>query len=288
MQLSIFGGPDEPFPHKPKPELGELPVVTASRRTDLARWYPNYLIKVLREKYPPGRVHTLAPVTKFAAALLQEPLRPVLESYESLFVHLTCTGMGETEFEPLAPTAEETFRVLPALLAFLKDPRRLRFRVDPIIHVQKGREIYSNLPLAKGIINRAVEAGVRDFTTSFMTIYQKTARQLRAIGWEPLELPAGERREIFAELRDFTESRGARLHACCTEGLPESRCIDAYLLTQLHPRKLPCSSFEPRSREHCACHHSIDIGGFYNQPCKTGCRYCYARPEFGGDGLDQR
>ncbi|MCL4516414.1 MAG: DUF1848 domain-containing protein [Firmicutes bacterium] len=287
MQLSIFTAPDQPFPHRPKPELGEFPVVTASRRTDLVGWYRDYLIKVLREKYPPARTHTLVPVTKFAGALLKEPLRPVLESYESLFVHLTCTGMGGTEFEPLAPAVEETFRVLPELLAFLKDPRRLRFRVDPIIHVQKGRQTYTNLPLAEEIIQRAVEAGAKDFSTSFMTIYPKTVRQFGASGWEPVELMAGEKQEIFARLRRLTDSLGARLFACCTEGLPESRCIDAFLLTELHPRRIPCSGFEPRSRAYCACHHSVDIGGFYNQPCKTGCRYCYARPQltYGGAGF---
>lgn len=281
-QLAIFS--QQPFAHKPRVNKGEKVVISVSRRTDMVKWYPEDMLDQLATRYPPQRVHTLVLWTKFAEAVLTPAVRRALETYDNLYVHLTCTGMGKTDLEPFAPTVAATFANLPDLLGIIGGARHITLRIDPIFRARSSGGQYSNLPRLKEIMARGAEYGITHYTTSFLCHYPKVKAQMKRAGLETWEFTPEEQGEIAADLFNLAAGLGVRLDACAVPGLPGSRCIDPFLLTELHPQKLPCSCFEPRTRELCGCTHSIDIGGFYTKPCYTGCVYCYANMKRGSTG----
>lgn len=253
-------------------------VVTMSRRTDMY-WHPEKLIRILNEKYPPARVHTVVCLTKFPRAVYRPPFRDVLRNYVQVFVHLTVTGLGGTPLEPRVPGWETTLAELPALLDFVGTPARVRLRPDPLLVVKKGGNITSNLETAAEIIHRAGEWGIKSFSTSFLEEYPKVKNRLQRHGYNIVTLPPEERKEVIARLQAAANCHGGTVYTCCVPGLPTSACIDGKLLTRLHPRREECSHRKAAGqRKLCGCTESVDIG-WYNMTCRSGCLYCYASPQ---------
>ncbi|SMC00145.1 protein of unknown function [Thermanaeromonas toyohensis ToBE] len=259
-----------------KGNKGMKVVVSLSRRTE-PYFYAEKLAQVLISRYPPPRVHTVVIWTKFPQVVLST-MRGVLKKYDQLYVHLTVTGLGGTPLEPRVPRPEEVLARLPELIDFLGDPRRLRLRPDPLVVLERGKKILSNIEKVPEIIREAARAGVRDFSTSFMEVYPKVQRRLASQGFKALELSLKERREIWENLATTAAEEGATLYACCIPGWPVSRCIDGYLLTALHPQGQACRTDKSKGqRLSCGCTHSIDLG-WYSMRCPSGCLYCYAEP----------
>ncbi|MCG0277049.1 MAG: DUF1848 domain-containing protein [Thermanaeromonas sp.] len=251
-------------------------VISLSRRTE-PYFFARELTRLLLTRYPPERVHTVVVWTKFPQVVLNT-MRDVLKKYDQVYVHLTITGLGGTPVEPRVPRPEEALSHLPELIDFLGDPRRLRVRPDPLAVIRRGPEVFSNIEKAAEIIRRAVQLGVRHFSTSFMEVYPKVRRRLTYLGFEAVELDQKERKEIWETLANAAAEGGGTLYACCVPGWPTSRCIDGALLKALHPRGEDCRTDKPvGQRTLCGCTHSVDLG-WYSMKCPAGCLYCYAEP----------
>ena len=259
----------------PRVKPGDFKVVVSiSRRTE-PYFHAARLGELLSARYPPARVHTVVVWTKYPEAVLVR-LRPVLEGYAQVYVHLTITGLGGTPVEPRVPPPKEVLAKIPALIAFLGDPRRLRVRPDPLVAVKRGREVISNVEAAAEVIARAAALGVKSFSTSFVELYPKVRRRLAAAGWEAIPFLPAERERIMAELSLVAERHGAVLYTCCVPGMPMSRCIDGELLTTLHPLGERCRADKAGGqRPLCGCTHAVDLG-WYSMACPAGCLYCYA------------
>lgn len=249
-------------------------VVSLSRRTE-PYFYAGKLARVLSGRYPPERVHTVVIWTKFPETVLVR-LRRVLAGYAQVYVHLTVTGLGGTAVEPCVPPPERVLSQIPALIDFLGDPRRLRVRPDPLVVLQRKREVIENLTAARAVIREAASCGVKTFSTSFMALYPKVEQRLTRLGWEAIVPTAAERQRVWEELARVAAENGATLYACCVPGLPVSRCIDGALLTALHPAGERCRLDKAQGqRVECGCTHSVDLG-WYTMSCPSGCLYCYA------------
>ncbi|RPF42692.1 uncharacterized protein DUF1848 [Thermodesulfitimonas autotrophica] len=249
-------------------------VVSLSRRTE-PYFYAEKLAGVLTGRYPPERVHTVVIWTKFPETVLVR-LRRVLAGYAQVYVHLTITGLGGTAVEPCVPPPEKVLAQIPALIEFLRDPRRLRVRPDPLVVLQRKREVVSNLVTAGAVIREAASCGVKTFSSSFVALYPKVRQRLARLGWEVVVPAAAERQRVWEELARTAAANGATLYACCVPGLPVSRCIDGALLTALHPAGERCRLDKAQGqRAECGCTHSVDLC-WYTMPCPSGCLYCYA------------
>jgi len=255
--------------------VSEKKIISMSRRTDPA-WFPEKFCAVLLEKYPPETVHTIVIWTKFPGVLLQNPYRDLLSRYKQLYIHLTITGLGGTELEPNVPGYKDTLSTIPALAAFVGSPDRVRLRPDPLIRVRKNGKVIENLELVMEILQVACSYGIRTFSTSFCSPYQKVVIRLFRHGYTLLDYSAEMQVEILNKLRKLAEP--GIIHACCIPGAPVSRCIDGELLSKLHPQKEQCTALKAKNqRELCGCTASIDLG-WYGMICKSGCLYCYANP----------
>ncbi len=254
---------------------GKRIVISMSRRTD-PRWHAGTFIKTLREKYPPGRVHTVVIWTKFPMALTAPPYREVLEAYDQLCVYVTVTGFGGTPLEPGVPVPDDALAAIPELIELAGDPRRIRIRPDPLLALRKDGRLITNIPASREIMVKAAALGVTSFSTSFMENYPKVERRLRKNGYTVIDLAPEERVEIMSGLLKLGEKLGVTLNACCVAGFPVSACIDGRLLTGLHPDREVCRTDRATGqRKNCGCTHSVDIG-WYSMKCLSGCLYCYA------------
>jgi len=255
-------------------------VISASRRVDLLGGYPDLFADLLDKKAPPDRVHTLVIWTKSPRNLLFHPrLSRKVRNYESLFLHLTVTGMGGTLLERNIPPSGEVIRLLPDLIRFIGGPERVRLRFDPIVHLRMpDGSMYSNFGMFEDIFRPAAKLGIRDVTISWMDEYRKVVSHLRRKGIIP-ETPSDDvKRKELGLLLEIAVKCGGRLHGCCEPIMEASRCIDGELLSALHPRGLSCSTKKAAGqRELCGCTVSYDIGAY--RLCPHGCLYCYANPK---------
>ncbi len=260
-------------------------VLSASRRTDLPGFYPDRLAARVRARLDrAGRpLYGLVLWTRFPAALLEEPLRSLLErEVRNVAVNLTITGLGGSRLEPGAPATEAAVcAALEALDLLSGQPARLRWRFDPLLFGLNGLEAFERIarPLAA--------AGVPTVTVSFpssMSLAGPLGPRYAAAGIEPwpgIAAKAG----FAAALVDRASALGLRVLACCqpkvvarVPGLEGAQCIPREVLAALHPRAEPFPEARDRSqRRHCACLPSLDIGDYAEDPCGSGCAYCYSR-----------
>ena len=270
-------------------------VVSASRRTDLPRWYLPWLKAALKAEEArvvlpyggrrtvslrPEEVHTLVLWSKdFSVLLADTEARALLGRYGQVVVHFTVTGLGGTGLEPGAPALREALDQLPRLVELVGTPERVVARFDPIVHWWEGNRRQTNLAAAEPVFRACARNGIREVRTSFATLYGKVLR--RAVRWH--DPSPEERTRIALALRDLARTHGVRLSSCSdpaleAAGIPRAPCIDGSRLTELHPDRRPASTRRDRGqRPDCLCTEGADIGS-YTMVCPGGCLYCYARP----------
>ncbi len=278
-----------------------LQVISASRRTDLPRCFPETLSAWLREgqvkvKNPfngrerlvelkPALVHTLVLWSKDYSSLLENAggLRERLGHYKQVFFHFTITGLGGTLLEPGIIPLEKAVHQFRELIELAGDPGRVNWRFDPIVFWREGGDIQSNLEAFERIAAAASAAGLRTVTVSLCQWYKKS--RYRAGKYKlPWVTPGSDRtQEISERLQETAQKKGMEVRACCSPdltpfGIKPARCIDGELLTRLHPQKeIAVLKKDTGQRPDCGCTLSVDIGS-YQMACPQGCVYCYANP----------
>jgi hypothetical protein len=277
-------------------------VISASRRTDLARMFPSLFSRWLQQgwvevKNPfsglgrkvslePANVHTLVLWSKDYTRLLanEDRLLDRLRAYQQLYFHFTVTGLGGTPLEPGVVAAKQTDQQWEKLVAVAGDSRRVMWRFDPIVFWKDGRKVNSNLELFPEIARAAGHAGIKTVTTSLCHWYTKAKRRAVHCEIKPEE-PAPEKiKESIHWLLGQCSKYNMEVQACSCPGLIPSgvkpaKCIDGVLLNQLHPAQLKAESGKDNGqRPDCGCSRSIDIGS-YQLNCSEGCVYCYANPK---------
>lgn len=279
-----------------------LPVISASRRTDLARCFPAELsgwlqAGAVRVTNPfngkerqvdlrPEAVHTLVLWSKDYSRLLadEQGLRQQIQRYAQVYFHLTITGFGGGPYEPGIRGAEKVGSQFQDLVRLAGDARRVSWRFDPILFWHEGERIVSNLIYFQKIAAAAAQAGVTRMRVSLCHWYAKARRRADKAGL-PVVVPEPARiAGTAAWLQAQAAALGLEVQACCCPelvqaGIPAGHCIDGGLLAQLHPEGRPAAlGKDTGQRQDCGCTPSVDIGD-YRLSCPQGCVYCYANPQ---------
>jgi len=254
-------------------------VISASRRVDLAAYFPDKFINFLREKLPPEKVHTIVIWTKNPVRMLgNTDLITVLKDYDQLFFHISVTGMGGTILEPGIPPAAEILKIFPSVVKLAKSPERVRVRFDPIVHlILPGGKNYSNIDQFNMVVEWSLKAGIRHMVLSWMQVYPKVKKRLFDHHIKVIDISQDDIRKEADMLLEKAEKKEMTLHFCSTLPLKRSRCIDGFLLSRLHPDKERADTEKAGGQRFlCGCTKSWDIGWYYK--CPGGCLYCYANP----------
>ena len=273
-------------------------VLSASRMTDMPKFYPNELIEEVENRRNKGLlIHTLVLWTKHPKSLLTDPLYSYLKELRDngiqLYLQLTITGMGQLPMgvdrygypivmEPRAPIWEESVADLPEIINLLGNPLRVRLRIDPIIRFKDASgQVYSNLGYMPKIIASTAPLGIRTYSFSFVeNMYAKVLQRFEKLGATLMPPDEDERERTKEWLGKLCDQYGVNIYSCSVPGFSRSSCIDGALLEQLHDSHMPTSQKPQLHRPLCGCTDSIDIGGWPPKKCFTGCQYCYARSSY--------
>lgn len=277
-------------------------VISASRRTDLPAFFPDWLSDVLKRERAqvygpsgrvytvnlrPGSVHTIVLWSKNFSNLIQNAhgLREVLKKYDQTYFLFTITGLGGTFIEKDVPEPAAALAQLPGLVEIAGNPMRVSLRFDPIVYWRDGEKTKTNLPSFGTIAEKAARAGIKDIRISFTQWYGKSTRRARKHGFDYVDPDETQKLEAAAWLADVAAEKKLRLFSCSQNfltrvpGIRASACIDGKLLGALHPRGEDASTARDKSqRPECGCTESVDIGS-YTQSCPHCCLYCYANPK---------
>ena len=254
-------------------------IISASRRIDMIGNSPEQLLEVLKQKCHPEKVHTLVLWSKNVENLFFfKPLLEKVNQYDQLFFHYTVTGMGGTLLEPGVVSPEKGMSWLGKIVDLVKDPSRVRFRFDPIVHLKLPDGInYTNLNWFEKLAPQIKQAGITDISISWMSVYRKVAARLKRADIQILEVSPNLWQREYEIIMDIADKFNFSIHGCCVPGMSRSKCIDGELLSELHPFGEKCSTRKAKGqRTECGCSESWDIGWYFE--CIHGCRYCYANP----------
>lgn len=247
-------------------------IYSASRRTDLPAFYPDYVCdKARRSRKLEALVFWTKDPRHFYA---HAGLRALVEKYP-VVVQLTLTGLAGTAWEPGVPPPE-TFRPALEFLARALPPGAVRWRFDPILATP---DLFSRLESMQALLT-GCGLTLEEVTVSFPAEYRKVMARLRAAGlaFPAVDLPA--RRRIIADVMARTSLPVA---LCCQDallGVPGARraaCVDHALFNRLYGTRFSGAPARGQ-RPGCGCGESTDIGS-YQQACGHGCLYCYAWQE---------
>ena len=276
-------------------------VISASRRTDLVAFFPDWLAGVIRAEKadvlgPSGRVqavdlrpesvHTFVLWSKNFAPLVTDAagLRRALGKYGQLYFHFTITGLGGTTVEREVPEPQTALGQLEPLIQISGRPDRVSLRFDPVIYWREEGGVKTNLGFFEVLAERAAASGIRNIRMSFAQWYGKSRRRAEKMGFPFLDPTVEEKQRDALYLAGVARSCGLNLYACSQDfvaevpGIRPSACIDGRLLQETHPDGLPVSVKKDRTqRRECRCTDSVDIGS-YAQACPHSCVYCYANP----------
>lgn len=269
----------------------ELPrvVISASRRTELVGLRPGWLVNVL-QRFPARfkkDIHSVVLWTKDPRNIYKNEALGIELVKHNLLIQCTVTGLGGTRIEPTVPKPDELIEELPKLLDFLGDPKRFRWRFDPLITLEKeDGDLWSSTTHFENLTRKMANLGIDNCYFSFCQIYPRkfTDRKLKQAGITFITPSLQEQREIVEKMKAIAKPLRITLYSCTQpqlegiSGITPAACIDAKLLTELHPQKLPAPQRQDptmtRMRPGCYCTESIDIGAYL--PCGHGCVYCYA------------
>jgi len=276
-------------------------VISASRRTDLVAFFPDWLSHVLQAERarvygPSGRtyevdlspdtVHTFVLWSKDFSNLIQNQhnLKELLQKYDQLYFHFSITGLGGSFVEPGVPRPAGAFPQLEQLIKMAGMPERVSLRFDPVVFWKEGKKIETNLHFFETLAPKAKSVGIKNIRFSFAQWYGKALRRASKHDFHFIDPSREDKKERARYLAQIAASFGLSLYACSQSFLDEvpgvkpSSCIAGRLLEKLHPQQEPASRIKDKSqRKECLCTESIDIGS-YTQPCPHCCLYCYANP----------
>lgn len=276
-------------------------VISASRRTDLVAFFPEWLSSVIIEEkarvygpsghvytvdLSPKAVHTVVIWSKNLANLIEDRNRlcTALQKYDQLYLHFTITGLGGTFIEKEVPHPSSAISQLDPLIKIVRRPERISVRFDPVVYWKEEGEIKTNLHFFEKLAPELSSRGIKDVRFSFVQWYGKAVRRAAKYGFLYVDPSREEKKDAARTLAQIAQGWNLRLFSCSqnflseVSGVSPSACIDGPHLGDLHPLGEPVSIKKDKSqRPECRCTESVDIGS-YTQFCPHSCLYCYANP----------
>ncbi len=271
-----------------------MPIISASRRTDIPAWYARWFMNRVRagfcdvpNPFNPRQVSrvSLRPADVPAVVFWTRDPGPILEDLPELddrglpsvflFTLLDYPRTIDPGTAPLEKRLDRFRRLADAV-----GPDRVIWRYDPIYLSPATDPDFHRRRFAR--LADALAGRTRRCVVSFLDVYRKMEKRLAALAGQGLQ-PVEPGPEMIAPLiRDMiaaAEHHGIGLTSCAETrdlrslGIRPGRCIDAEYLSRIFDLHLPHRK-DPSQRKTCGCSVSKDIGMY--DTCPAGCVYCYA------------
>lgn len=257
-------------------------IISASRRTDIPAWYPEWFMNRLRagevlvpNPYNRKKVNriVLTPDTVDCIVFWSknpEPMRPFLREIDEMgyryYFQMTITDYDQ-ELEPGAPGTADAMATF-LLMSEELGKERMDWRFDPIILTEKYSKAY-HLEKFEMMCEWLHKATTRCIV-SFVDAYRGSPYR---------ELEQEEIEDLAEGLGKIAGRYQLPLYSCAEKldlkryGILHGACIDKEKIHEIIGYKLDVKK-DSGQRKECRCADSIDIGVY--DTCIGGCRYCYA------------
>ncbi len=267
-------------------------IISASRRTDIPAFYPEWFMNRLREKtvmvpnpYNRRRITRirLSPDTVDCIVFWTknpEPLIPYLKEIDNMgyryCFQMTITDYEE-DLEPGVPCTEDSIATF-LLLSEMIGPERIDWRFDPVLLSEKYSLAYHEERF--DTMCQWLHTATGRCIISFIDAYREARYP---------ELEAEQIEKAAASLSKVAQKYRLPLYTCAEKtdlssyGIGHGACIDKDRIKNVTGYKLDVKK-DTGQRPQCMCAQSIDIGMY--DTCIGGCKYCYATG--GADNVKKR
>ena len=264
-------------------------ILSASRRTDIPCYYPDWFLNRLKDGYvltrnplnrsqvsriklSPDTIDCIVFWTKDPAPMIDKlPMIDIL--HYKYYFQFTLTPYQKDIERNLRRKEEiiQTFQQLSDLIG----KERMIWRYDPIIINHRMDIVYHCVEFEK-LCNAL--CGYTDVCMiSFVDNYRKLSKQVK----ESIicEIDQEQMREVSMHFFRIAQRYGINLQTCCESieisgiDVASVSCIDRNLIERICGHSINKKK-DKSQRPGCRCIQSVDIG-VYNT-CMNGCIYCYA------------
>lgn len=269
-------------------------ILSASRRTDIPAFYPEWFMNRIKEGYvlvrnpmnynqiskivlSPDIIDSIVFWTKDPKNMM--PYLPKLDEmgYQYYFQFTLTPYQNDIERNLRDKTEiEDTFLKLSDQIG----KERMVWRYDPII-LNHQLTIHYHIEQFQRLCNK-LHNYVDSVIISFVDLYSKVRTDLiRTVQMEEIE-------ELCTVIVSIAKDHGLIVKACSEKidlssyGIEKASCIDKNLIENLCGSRLEIHK-DNNQRKDCGCIESIDIGAY--NTCLNGCIYCYAN--FGQDSIQR-
>jgi len=263
-------------------------IISASRRTDIPKYYSDWFFNRIKEQYVlvrnPMSIHhlskiNLSPNTIDAIVFWTKDPTPMIDRLDELegfcyYFQFTVNSYGK-EVEPNLPNKNEFIIPTFQRLSDKISADKIIWRYDPIF-LNNYYTIDYHIKYFEKIAKRLKDY-TRKCTISFIDLYKNTMRNVKGLNIAELTVP--NKRILAKELSEIAISYGLKIDTCAEDielkdfNITHARCIDDKLIEKISGFSLDIEK-DKNQRLECGCVASIDIG-MYNTCC-NGCKYCYA------------
>ena len=262
-------------------------IISASRRTDIPAFYPEWFINRINEGYvlvqnpmnhkQISRIPLSPKVVDAIVFWTKNPHNIIkylheLNNYNYYFMFtITCFDKSIEPGVPDKSIVIDTFKKLSDLIG----PKKVIWRYDPIFFTDKFDYKY-HIEFFKNTA-RALRGKTHKCIISFLDLYKKCKNNMCEIDFR--QLTVNEVQKLSAEIAEIALTNNITLEACAENynlqnyGIKPAKCIDDKLISQIAGKELQAKK-DKNQRDLCNCVESIDIGTY--NTCIHNCIYCYA------------
>ncbi len=271
-------------------------IISASRRTDIPKYYSEWLVNRIKEGYVDVRNpmyasqvsrYSLSPEIVDGIVFWTKDPSPMLKRLDafseySYYFQFSLTPYGK-DIESNLPDKHELINTFKELSSRIGSDRVI-WRYDPIL--LNGKYSIEYQIRAFGKIATELNGYTKKVTISFIDEYNFGGRSVYT-SLQTVEIVVAQQNLLAEKISEFAHDNGMSVDTCAEKidlqkyGIEHARCIDGRIFERLNGCKL--SRLKTRyeelakdtaQRKECHCVDSIDIG--WPNTCLNGCKYCYS------------
>jgi hypothetical protein len=271
-------------------------IISASRRTDIPKYYSEWLVNRIKEGYVDVRNpmyssqvsrYSLNPEIVDGIVFWTKDPAPMLKRLDafseySYYFQFSLTPYGK-DIEGNLPDKHELINTFKELSSRIGSDR-VNWRYDPIL--LNGKYSIEYQIYAFGKIATELKGYTKKVTISFIDEYNFGGRSVYN-SLQTEEIVVAQQILLAEKISEIAHNNGMSVDTCAEKidlqkyGIEHARCVDGRIFERLNGCKL--SRLKTRyeelakdaaQRKECHCVDSVDIG--WPNTCLNGCKYCYA------------
>lgn len=198
----------------------------------------------------------------------------LVENKDKCILHLTCTGMGGSKLEPMAPTKEQTFTKFNELIEKGFPVNQVVLRIDPIVPTRKG------INTAILVMDLFKDSGITRVRYSSLDMYKHVIDRFNEenipLPYKTFHADIADRKYLDEKLRAIAVFMGATVEACGEPGFPSLGCISQKDIDILGLTNDIILVGDADQRTECKCpSNKKQLIKGKPEPCATACLYCF-------------